>query len=35
MSRSAIACYLEVFGEEMLEDTFPVEVFIAEAGVTV
>jgi len=33
--KSAIACYLEVFGKEILEDTFPVEVFIAEAGVAV
>jgi predicted RNase H-like HicB family nuclease len=33
--KSAIACYIEVFGKEMLEDTPSVEVFIAEAGVTV
>ncbi len=31
--KSAIACYLEIFGKEILEDTFPAEVFIAEAGV--
>jgi hypothetical protein len=33
--KSAIACYVEVFGKEMLEDTSAVEVFIAEAGITV
>ncbi len=33
--KSAIACYAEVFGKEMLEDTPSVEVFIAEAGVAV
>jgi predicted RNase H-like HicB family nuclease len=33
--KSAIACYIEVFGKEMLEDTASVEVFIAEAGVSV
>ena len=33
--KSAIACYVEVFGKEMLEDTPSVEVFIAEAGVAV
>lgn len=33
--KSAIACYIEVFGKEMLEDTPSVEVFIAEVGVTV
>ena len=33
--KSAIACYVEVFGKEMLEDTSSVEVFIAEAAVAV
>jgi predicted RNase H-like HicB family nuclease len=33
--KSAIACYIEVFGKEMLQDTPSVEVFIAEAGVSV
>jgi predicted RNase H-like HicB family nuclease len=33
--KSAIACYIEVFGKEMLEDTSAMEVFIAEAGVVV
>jgi predicted RNase H-like HicB family nuclease len=33
--KSAIACYIEIFGKEMLEDTPSVEVFIAEAGVAV
>jgi predicted RNase H-like HicB family nuclease len=33
--KSAIACYVEVFGKDMLEDTPSVEVFIAEAGVAV
>ncbi|MCU0567357.1 MAG: hypothetical protein MUF49_12250 [Oculatellaceae cyanobacterium Prado106] len=34
--KSAIACYIEVFGKEILEDTPPsVEIFIAEAGVAV
>jgi predicted RNase H-like HicB family nuclease len=33
--KSAIACYIEVFGKEILEDTLPVEVFIAEAGIAV
>ena len=34
--KSAINCYIEVFGEEMLEDESPViEVFVAEAGVGV
>jgi predicted RNase H-like HicB family nuclease len=33
--KSAIACYVEVFGREMLEDTPSIEVFIAEAGVAV
>ena len=31
---SAIACYIEVFGKEMLEDT-PSEVFITEARIAV
>ncbi|MBW4622060.1 MAG: hypothetical protein KME17_22235 [Cyanosarcina radialis HA8281-LM2] len=33
--KSAIACYVEVFGKEMLEDTPAIEVFVAEAGVAV
>lgn len=33
--KSALACYLEIFGQEILKDTFPTEVFITEAGVTV
>lgn len=33
--KSAIACYIEVFGKEILEDTLPFEVFIAEAGIAV
>ncbi len=33
--KSAIACYIEVFGKEMLEDTPSVELFIAEAGIAV
>ena len=33
--KSALACYIEVFGSEMLEDTAPVEIFIAETGVAV
>jgi predicted RNase H-like HicB family nuclease len=33
--KSAIACYVEVFGKEMLEDTPAVEIFIAEAGIAV
>lgn len=33
--KSAIACYTEVFGKDVLEDTSPVEVFIAEAEVAV
>lgn len=32
--KSAIDCYLEVFGKEMLEDT-PSEVFITEARIAV
>lgn len=33
--KSAIACYIEVFGQEMLEDSPAIEVFITEAGVAV
>ncbi|GAB4283464.1 MAG: hypothetical protein Fur0025_13470 [Oscillatoriaceae cyanobacterium] len=33
--KSAIACYVEIFGKEILEDTPSVEVFIAEAEVAV
>ncbi len=33
--KSALACYIEIFGIEMLEDTPTVEVFIAEAGVSI
>lgn len=33
--KSAIACYVEVFGKEILEDTLPVEVFIAETGIAI
>ncbi len=33
--KSAIACYIEVFGKEILDDTPPIEVFIAEAGIAV
>jgi predicted RNase H-like HicB family nuclease len=33
--KSAMACYVEVFGKEMLEDTPSIEVFITEAGVAV
>jgi len=33
--KSAIACYVEVFGKEILQDTLPVEVFIAETGIAV
>jgi predicted RNase H-like HicB family nuclease len=33
--KSALACYIEIFGKEILEDSPPVEVFIAEAGITV
>lgn len=32
--KGAIACYVEVFGKEMLEDT-PSEVFITEARIAV
>lgn len=34
--KSAIHCYIEIFGEEMLEDDSPViEVFVAEAQVAI
>jgi predicted RNase H-like HicB family nuclease len=33
--KSALVCYAEIFGKEMLEDAPSVEVFIAEAGVAV
>jgi len=33
--KSAIACYVEVFGKEMLDDTPSIEVFLAEAAVAV
>jgi predicted RNase H-like HicB family nuclease len=33
--KSALACYIETFGKEILEDTPSVEIFIAEAGVAV
>jgi predicted RNase H-like HicB family nuclease len=33
--KSAIACYVEVFGKEMLDNTPSVEVFLAEAAVAV
>ena len=33
--KSALACYIEIFGKEILEDTPSVEIFIAEAGVAV
>ena len=33
--RSAIACYVEVFGLELLEDTAPEEIFVAETGIAV
>ena len=32
--KSAIACYIEIFGEEMLEDT-PSEVFVTETRIAV
>lgn len=32
--KSAIACYIEVFGKDILDD-IPSEVFIAEAGIAV
>jgi predicted RNase H-like HicB family nuclease len=33
--KSALACYFEEFGEEVLEDSYPTEVFIAETGVAI
>ena len=33
--KSAIACYVDVFGKDMLEDIPAIEVFITEAGVAV
>ncbi|MGK7932238.1 MAG: hypothetical protein AB4041_12500 [Microcystaceae cyanobacterium] len=33
--KSAIACYIEVFGKEMLEDTYPIEVVMTETEVAV
>ncbi|NDJ24294.1 hypothetical protein GS682_22120 [Nostoc sp. B(2019)] len=33
--KSAIACYIEVFGKNILDDTPSVEVFIAEAEIAV
>lgn len=33
--KSAIACYVEVFGKEMLEDSSSIEVFSAKAGIAV
>lgn len=34
--KSAIRCYVEIFGKEMLEDDLPViEVFVAEAEVAI
>ncbi len=33
--KSAIACYIEVFGKDILDDTPSVEVFIAEAEIAV
>jgi predicted RNase H-like HicB family nuclease len=33
--KSAINCYIEVFGVEMLEGTTPEEVFVAETGIAV
>ncbi|WP_174715378.1 type II toxin-antitoxin system HicB family antitoxin [Aphanothece sacrum] len=33
--KSALACYIEIFGQEIIEDTPSIEVFIAEAGVAV
>ncbi|MBW4688125.1 MAG: hypothetical protein KME40_24300 [Komarekiella atlantica HA4396-MV6] len=33
--KSAIACYIEVFGKKILDDTPSVEVFIAEAEIAV
>jgi predicted RNase H-like HicB family nuclease len=33
--KSALACYIENFGADVLEDTSSIELFIAEAGVAV
>lgn len=33
--KSAIACYVEVFGKEMLGDTPSIEVFMSEVAVAV
>ncbi len=33
--KSAIACYIEVFGKDILDDIPSVEVFIAEAGIAI
>jgi predicted RNase H-like HicB family nuclease len=33
--KSALVCYLEEFGEKDLEDTSPLEIFIAETGVAI
>ncbi|MCA2666945.1 MAG: type II toxin-antitoxin system HicB family antitoxin [Dolichospermum sp.] len=33
--KSALVCYLEEFGEKGLEDTSPLEIFIAEAGIAI
>lgn len=33
--KSALVCYFEIFGKEILEDTSPVEVFITEAGIAI
>ncbi|HEY9893950.1 MAG TPA: type II toxin-antitoxin system HicB family antitoxin [Candidatus Sericytochromatia bacterium] len=33
--KSAIACYIEVFGKEILDDIPSIEVFITEAGIAV
>jgi predicted RNase H-like HicB family nuclease len=33
--KSALACYVEEFGQEILEDSYPTNVFIDEVGVGV
>ncbi|HSM82959.1 MAG TPA: type II toxin-antitoxin system HicB family antitoxin [Nodosilinea sp.] len=33
--KSAIACYVEVFGKEILDDASSIEVFLAEAAIAV
>jgi predicted RNase H-like HicB family nuclease len=33
--KSALTCYIEIFGKEILVDMPSVEIFIAEAGVAV